>query len=104
MPANSAAKPAMRWQQAIGLIDRRRPAGVGLLQRIAGRRHVPPDPVLLAVLAIERLGPAAVRAAATGVEVCVAVPDEVTATVFRAALGETARHRRTDRLVRIVVD
>jgi hypothetical protein len=104
MSPNSAAGPAMRWRRAIGLTDRRRPAGVGLLRRIARRRHLPPDPVSLAALAIERLGPAAVRAAAAGVEVCVAVPDEATAAVFRAALAVTAQRRRTDRLVRIVVD
>jgi hypothetical protein len=62
------------------------------------------DPVSLAVLGIERVGPAAVRAAASGVEVCVSAPDEATAAVFRAALAETARRRHTDRLVRIVVD
>jgi hypothetical protein len=61
------------------------------------------DPVSLAIFAIDRVGPAAVRACASGVEVCVAVPDEATAAVFRAALVETARHRGTDRLIRIVV-
>jgi hypothetical protein len=55
------------------------------------------------VLAIDRLGPAAVRASASGVAVCVKAPDEATAAVFRAALDETARRRSTDRLIRIVV-
>ena len=64
----------------------------------------PPDPVLLAIFAIDRVGPAAVRACASGVEVCVAAPDEATAAVFRAALAETARRRGTDRLIRIVVN
>jgi len=64
----------------------------------------PPDPVLLAIFAIDRVGPAAVRACASGVEVCVAAPDEATAAVFLAALAETARRRGTDRLIRIVVD
>jgi hypothetical protein len=50
------------------------------------------------------VGPAAVRACASGVEVCIAAPDEATAAVFRAALAETARRRGTDRLIRIVVD
>ena len=63
-----------------------------------------PDPVSLAIFAIDRVGPAAVRACASGVEVCVAAPDEATAAVFRAALAETARRRATDQLIRIVVD
>ena len=61
------------------------------------------DPLSLAVLAIDRLGPAAVRACASGVAVCVKAPDEATAAVFRAALDETAQRRFTDRLIRIVV-
>ena len=63
-----------------------------------------PDPVSLAIFAIDRVGPAAVRACASGVEVRVAAPDEATAAVFRAALAETARRRATDQLIRIVVD
>ena len=62
-----------------------------------------PDPIFLAIFAIDRVGPAAVRACASGVEVRVAAPDEATAAVFRAALAETARRRRTDRLIRIIV-
>jgi hypothetical protein len=67
-------------------------------------RAVTPDPVLLAIFAIDRVGPAAVRACASGVEVRVAAPDEATAAVFRAALAETGRRRTTDQLIRIVVD
>ncbi|HEV2097958.1 MAG TPA: hypothetical protein VGR45_03430 [Stellaceae bacterium] len=63
-----------------------------------------PDPVMIATLAIDHVGPATVRAVAIGVEVQVAAPDEATAAVFRAALADTARRRSTDRLVRIVVD
>jgi hypothetical protein len=48
-----------------------------------------PDPVSLAIFAIDRVGPAAVRACASGVEVRVAAPDEATAAVFRAALART---------------
>jgi hypothetical protein len=62
-----------------------------------------PDPVSLAVFALNVVGPAAIRACACGVEVRVAAPDEATAAVFRAALAETARRRATDGLVRIVV-
>jgi hypothetical protein len=63
-----------------------------------------PDPVLLAVLAIDRVGPATVRACASGVEVRVTAPDEATAKILRAALAQTASRRGTDRLIRIVVD
>ena len=74
-------------------------------QRFADRKAAQtPDPVSLAVLAIDRIGPASVRACASGVEVRVTAPDEATATVLRAALAQTARRRRTDRLIRIIVD
>lgn len=63
-----------------------------------------PDPVKLAVLAMETLGRASMRASFTGIEVKVAVPDQATAAIFRAALGETIPNRPTDRLVRVVVD
>jgi hypothetical protein len=78
---------------------------IPLLHRSApGPLMVSPDPVSLAIFAIDRVGPAAVRACASGVEVRVAAPDEATAAVLRAALAETARRRGTDRLIRIVVD
>lgn len=67
-------------------------------------RPAHPDPVKIAVLAMESLGRASMRASFTGVEVKVAVPDDPTAAIFRAALSETTRTRRTDRLVRLVVD
>ncbi|MBV8777786.1 MAG: hypothetical protein JO258_11385 [Alphaproteobacteria bacterium] len=63
-----------------------------------------PDPVKIAVLAMERLGRASIRASFTGVEVMVTAPDDATAAIFRAALSETTRTRPTDRLVRVVVD
>jgi hypothetical protein len=63
-----------------------------------------PDPVLVAVLAMERFGRASMRACFTGAEVCVAVPDAATAAIFEAAIAETARSRATDRLIRIVID
>ena len=79
--------------------------GIRLLHRFAGRRAMPPpDPVSVVVLAIDRVGPAAVRACASGVEVCVTAPDKATARVLRAALTQTAVRRGTDRLIRIVVD
>ena len=79
--------------------------GMPLLHHFAGPKATQtPDPVLLAVLAIDRVGPAAVRACASGVEVRVTAPDEATARILRAALAQTARRRGTDRLIRIVVD
>jgi hypothetical protein len=92
-----------------GRSQRRRRLGalrkMPLFHRFAPRDPIePPDPVMLAIFAIDRVGPAAVRACASGVEVCVAAPDEATAAVFRAALAETATRRGTDRLIRIVVD
>ena len=70
----------------------------------AAPRSAEPDPVKIAVLAMESLGRASMRAAFTGVEVRVTVPDDATAAIFRAALSETARNRSTDQLVRVVVD
>lgn len=63
-----------------------------------------PDPVRIAVLAMESLGRASMRACFTGTEVEVQVPDDATAAIFRAALAETVRTRPTDKLVRVVVD
>jgi hypothetical protein len=63
-----------------------------------------PDPVRVAVLAIESFGRASMRASFTGTEVWVPVPDAATAAIFEAAIAETARKRSTDRLIRIVVD
>jgi hypothetical protein len=54
-----------------------------------------PDPVRIAVLAMESLGRASMRASFTGIEVKVTVPDDATAAIFRAALSETTRNRPT---------
>jgi hypothetical protein len=70
----------------------------------AAQQSPQPDPVRIAVLAMESLGRASMRASFTGVEVKVAAPDDATAAIFRAALSETIRNRPTDRLVRVVVD
>jgi hypothetical protein len=107
MTANRADQPPVRRNVFGATIERllgaRQPesrfAGFA-----AGRAAQRPDPVMIAMLAIDHVGPATVRAGASGVEVRVAAPDEATAAVFRAALAETARRRGTDRLVRIVVD
>ncbi len=62
------------------------------------------DPVRIAVLAMETLGRASMRASFTGTEVEVTAPDEAVAAIFRAALAETRQNRPTDRLIRVVVD
>ena len=62
-----------------------------------------PDPVQIAVLTLEYLSSASMRASFTGKEVFVAAPDAETAAVFRAALAQTARTRATDRLIRVVI-
>lgn len=85
----------------------RRPASskLPLLARLAVREAAKmPDPVSLVVFAIDRVGPAAVRACASGVEVRIAAADEATAAVIRAALTETAQRRPTDRLIQVVID
>jgi len=62
-----------------------------------------PDPVRVAILAIDTVAGATMRASFTGTEVHVAAPDEATASILRAALAETARTRVTDRLIRVTV-
>jgi hypothetical protein len=62
-----------------------------------------PDPVQLAVLAIDTVAGASMRASFTGTEVHVSAPDEATASILRAALAQTARTRATDRLIRVTV-
>jgi hypothetical protein len=62
------------------------------------------DPVRIAVLAMEGLARASMRASFTGIEVRVTVPDATIAAIFQAAIAETAQSRSTDRLIRIVVD
>jgi len=61
------------------------------------------DPVKVAVLAIDTVAAASMRAAFTGAAVHVAAPDEATASVLREALADTARRRATDRLIQITV-
>jgi hypothetical protein len=61
------------------------------------------DPVALTVLAVNRLGLATFRTATSGKAATVSVPDARTAEIFRAALDEMQKNRRTDRLVDVVV-
>jgi len=72
-------------------------------QRPARSRQTAIDPVALTMLAVNRLGPATVRTATQGRALVVAVPDAHTAEIFRAALQEMQKTRRTDRLVDVVV-
>src|SRR4051794_7290892 len=57
----------------------------------------------LVALALDRLAAASLHAAAYGLPREVIVPDEATATIFRAALAITGTRRGTDRLLSIVV-
>ena len=61
------------------------------------------DPVELTVMAVNRLGLATFRSSTSGKVATVAVPDARTAEIFRAALREMQKNRRTDRLVDVVV-
>ena len=61
------------------------------------------DPVLLTMLAVNRLGPATIRTATSGKALTIAVDDERVARIFRAALDEMQKTRTTDRLVDVVV-
>jgi hypothetical protein len=97
--ARLARKRNSRGKARLGALRK-----VPLLHRFARRSEIMmPDPISLAVFAIDHVGPAAVRACASGVQVRVAAPDEATAAICRAALAETALRRGTDRLVQIVV-
>jgi acetyl-CoA carboxylase carboxyltransferase component len=73
-------------------------------QQGTGRAGQPAiDLVALTMLAVNRLGPATVRTATQGRALVIAVPDAHTAEIFRAALQEMQKTRRTDRLVDVVV-
>jgi hypothetical protein len=61
------------------------------------------DLIELTVLAVNRLGPATFRTATIGKAATVSVPDARTAEIFRAALREMQKYRRTDRLIDVVV-
>jgi hypothetical protein len=62
------------------------------------------EAVAMIRLAIDRVGPASVRAVWLGTPVRVPVPDERVAAVFRSALDQSRRQRPTDRLVEITTD
>lgn len=99
----SLARVAMPRRARRGREQRSKPEPAA--DRFAGSaRHASaPDPVQIAVLAMQILGPASMRASCTGTEVRVSAPDEAMAAIFRAALAETGRNRATDRLIRVVI-
>ena len=59
------------------------------------------DPIALTIIAVNRLGPATMRAVSSGMPVTVAAPDAQTAEIFRAALSQMGKSRPTDRLVSV---
>lgn len=61
------------------------------------------DPVVLTIMAVDRIGPARLRTIFHGVPVTVAAPDEQIAEIFRAALSEMAKVRPTDRLISVAL-
>jgi hypothetical protein len=61
------------------------------------------DLVKLVSFAINALGPASYRAGIQGVPVTIAVADEATAEVMRAAIRLSCKDRPTNRLIRITV-
>jgi hypothetical protein len=103
-PHNLVAAALARFRPAAQSRGGRPAQQVPLSEGSAALEPLGPDPVSLAVFAIDRVGPAAVRACASGVEVRIAAADEATAAVIRAALTETARRRPTDRLIRVETD
>jgi hypothetical protein len=62
------------------------------------------DLVALTILAVNRLGPATLRAVAHGKPLTVTVPDARIGEIFHAALAEMQKSRLTDRLIAIAVD
>ena len=70
-------------------VDRARAAGSSrspLRARLSGETASEIDPVALTIMALDRIGTARLRTVFHGLPVTVAVPDEQTAEIFRAAL------------------
>ena len=84
-------------------VDRARPPGRrGAAPReLAGDAASEIDPIALTIMAVDRIGTARLRTGFHGLPVTVAVPDEQTARIFRAALSEMAKLRPTDRLISV---
>jgi hypothetical protein len=87
MTKDLAGNPPIRLKLVSATIERLKAAGRSRRGSgtIAARAAVAPgpDPVMIATLAIDHVGPATVRAVASGIEVRVTAPDEATAAVFR---------------------
>ena len=71
------------------------------ITHIGPHAAAPVDAIALTVLAVNRLGPATLRAVSLGLPVTVSVPDSETAAIFQAALSEMQKSRPTDRLVSV---
>ncbi len=104
MPRRRAARAGRTWRSPdFRRFFRRDNAAVTAPLAVAPA-DLPADPIAMVVMAVDRLGPAAIRACCSGVSVRVTVPDDQTATIFRAALAVTQTRRTTDRLIEIIVD
>lgn len=98
----SATRPSHRFASR----RRDRPPIVNTLVSIdaaPAAMPTPLDPVVLTVLAVNRLGPATLRTVANGKPLTVTVPNARVGDVFRAALAEMQKTRCTDRLIEIIV-
>ena len=85
------------------LAMRPRPQGRGGKRGNRPRPAAAIDPIELTIMAVNRLGPATLRAVSNGVPVTVAAPDHQTAEIFRAALLRMGKARPTDRLVSVAL-
>ena len=84
-------------------VDRARPPDrhATAADEVAGGMASEIDPVALTIMAVDRIGTARLRTVFHGVPVTIAVPDEQTAEIFRAALSKMAKLRPTDRLISV---
>jgi len=81
--------------------SRRLPRSRGAKPLVEQRTASRIDPIALTIMAVDRLGPARLRAVFHGVPVTIAAPDAETVEIFRAALAQMAKVRPTDRLIRV---
>jgi hypothetical protein len=93
---------AARPEGGFGLPRRRKRKDKARLSPLALFKHNI-DPVELAVLTLNLLGPAMMRANIYGKKVVVTAPDRQTGDIFRAALAQSQQNRVTDRLIDIVI-
>lgn len=93
-----AALSEFSWVDGVDRQTLVRPSVLPVLSRQSEADHG-----ALVALALQRLSPACIRAAVTGIQQTVTVPDAETAEAFRAALALTAKDRQSDALVKIVI-